>query len=277
MNRLLFICFALTLFYTGCHNKKQETTILIQSNTQQTTDLNKQKPSTVNSFDLSVVYFCQQFSRKSRLFDELLSFISKNNFFKGGVILIAFWWLWFPPNNQSTQLRRIKIILALLSGFAAIFIGRVLVICLPFRVRPLNNPNLQLNLPYGSENMSLDKLSSFPSDHAVLFFAIATGLLLIARKAGILAFIYTTIFITFSRVYLCFHYATDVLAGALLGITISYFVFNNNWMNKLGEKIYFFSERKPQFFYPLFFVLSFQLSNLFEELRAAITFVAHIL
>jgi len=277
MNRLLLICLVLTLFYTGCSNKKQEITNLIQSNSQQTSGLIKENSSAVNLFDLSVVQFCQKYARKNRLFDEFLSFISKNNFFKGGVILIAFWWLWFPPNNQNTKSRRIKIILALLSGFVAIFLGRLLVILLPFRVRPLNNPDLHLILPFGSENMNLDKLSSFPSDHAVLFFAIATALLLIARKTGILAFIYTTIFITFSRVYLCFHYATDVLAGALIGITISYFIFNNRWMKTIGEKIYYFSERKPQVFYPLFFVLSFQLSNLFEELRAAITFIAHTL
>jgi len=225
--------------------------------------------------DITVINISQIFSRKNHFIDELLVFISKNNFFKGGLLIIAFWWLWFPPNNQDTSKRRVKIILGLLSGFVAIFIGRVLVLCMPFRVRPINNPDLHLLLPYGTDNSGLDKLSSFPSDHAVLFYAITTSLFLIARKSGILAFFYTIFFITFSRVYLGFHYATDVIVGALIGITVSYFIFNNKLAQKLGEKIYVLSIKKSQFFYPAFFIISFELANLFEDMRALITFLTH--
>lgn len=242
---------------------------------QQTSKTKIESVISVTGFDMSVINIFQKFSKKNQFIDELMVFISKNSFFKGGLLLIVFWWLWFPPNHQDTSKRRVKIILGLLSGFFAIFIGRVLVLCMPFRVRPINNPDLHLMLPYGTDNIGLDKLSSFPSDHAVLFYAIATSIFLIARKAGIVAFIYTLVFITFSRVYLGFHYATDVIVGALIGISVSYFIFNNKFAQKIGEKIQSLSIRKSQFFYPAFFIISFELANLFEDMRASITFITH--
>jgi undecaprenyl-diphosphatase len=189
--------------------------------------------------------------------------------------MIAFWWLWFPSIDEDKRTRRIKIIMSLLSGFVAILIARILVLSLPFRVRPINNPDLHLVLPYGTENMGLDELSSFPSDHAVLFFAIATGLFFVSKKAGTIAFLYTIIFITFSRVYLCYHYATDVIAGAVIGILVSYFICHNRWLQKFGELLYGFSIKKPQFFYPAFFIITYALSNLFNDLRAAASFIIH--
>ena len=276
MKPILLITLITFVLVTGCQHKTDSTSSTVQSHSAQMLSGSKEGVQSVNSFDLAVIDFFQHYVGKYRFIDSIIAFIARNNFFKGGLLLIVFWWLWFPPNNQDTKERRIKIILTLFSGFVAILAGRILVLCLPFRVRPLNNPELHLNLPYGSENINLDKLSSFPSDHAVMFFAIATGLLLIARKAGILAFIYTLFFITFARVYLCFHYATDVLAGAAIGVVISLVICKSKWMYKMGEKIHMYSEVKPQFFYPAFFVLSFQLANLFEELRASLTFMCHL-
>ncbi len=270
--KLMTLLFLVAAFigYTFIFSQKSNYSI-----SHQTSNTKIEKVIGVTGLDMTVINIFQKFSKNNHFIDELLVFISKNSFFKGGLLIIAFWWLWFPPNNQVTSERRVKIILGLLSGFLAIFIGRVLVLCMPFRVRPINNPDLHLVLPYGTDNIGLDKLSSFPSDHAVLFYAIVTSLFLIARKAGILAFLYTIIFITFSRVYLGFHYATDVIVGALIGITVSYFIFNNKYAQKLGEKIYGLSIQKSQFFYPAFFIISFELANLFEDMRAGITFLTH--
>ena len=39
---------------------------------------------------------------------------------------------------------------------------------LPFRYRPLNDPDLGLRLPFGVDPVSLNHFSSFPSGHAML-------------------------------------------------------------------------------------------------------------
>jgi undecaprenyl-diphosphatase len=58
---------------------------------------------------------------------------------------------------------------------------------------------------------------SFPSDHATAAFAIAFGILFVARRTGWL-FLAWAALIGISRVLAGMHYPTDVLAGALVGL-----------------------------------------------------------
>ena len=266
--RLLLIIFLVT--FCTCRNAPLALVSLLTA--RSLVQSSPVKQATVNSFDLAVIRFFQGFSHKSRLADDFFRFFTYNNFFQGGVLLAAFWWLWYLPGDGQQSERRVKIILALLSSFIAIFFGRAVVHITPERLRPLDNPELSLVLPYGVNSGYVDHLSSFPSDHAVLFYSIATGLFLVSKRMGLLAFIYTTVFIVLTRVYFCYHYATDVLAGAIVGMSVTYFICQNLWFRKMGEKIYQFSVQKPQFFYPVFFLISYQLANLFEELRNAMVF-----
>jgi undecaprenyl-diphosphatase len=63
---------------------------------------------------------------------------------------------------------------------------------------------------------------SFPSDHATAAFAIAFGILFVARRAG-LFFLVWAVLIAASRVLTGMHYPTDVLAGAGIGLGAGYF------------------------------------------------------
>jgi undecaprenyl-diphosphatase len=63
---------------------------------------------------------------------------------------------------------------------------------------------------------------SFPSDHATAAFAIAMAIWLRNRRAGTVAFA-MAIVLAVSRVAVGVHYPSDVLAGALIGITAALF------------------------------------------------------
>jgi undecaprenyl-diphosphatase len=65
---------------------------------------------------------------------------------------------------------------------------------------------------------------SFPSDHAVMAGAVASGLFLVNRRLGIVAVVAAAV-MAFARVYIAAHYPLDVLAGLVLGTAVSLFGF----------------------------------------------------
>ena len=58
--------------------------------------------------------------------------------------------------------------------------------------------------------------ASFPSDHAAMAFAVATVLVTLHRRLGLLAFIAAAA-ICYARVYVGDHYPGDVVGGAAIG------------------------------------------------------------
>ncbi len=61
---------------------------------------------------------------------------------------------------------------------------------------------------------------SFPSDHAVMAGAVATGVLLVDRRLGAVAWV-AALLLAFSRVYIAAHYPHDVVVGLLLGSAVA--------------------------------------------------------
>jgi undecaprenyl-diphosphatase len=62
---------------------------------------------------------------------------------------------------------------------------------------------------------------SFPSKHASTAFSLATSVILHRKVLGWIAAIFAVL-IAVSRIYLGAHYWSDILAGAVLGILISF-------------------------------------------------------
>jgi undecaprenyl-diphosphatase len=85
------------------------------------------------------------------------------------------------------------------------------------RDRPFAVHDVNLLLPHIESN-------SFPSDHASAAFAIAIIFYLFSRKMGF-PYIGFAALVSFSRIWTGKHYPTDVLAGMLLGIILSIFIY----------------------------------------------------
>lgn len=142
---------------------------------------------------------------------------------------------------------------------------------LPFRPKPLLEESLDFLLPLGMPPTELGGLSSFPSDHAVLFVALSTGLFFVSRRVGAFALSFTILFIAFPRLYLGFHYPSDIIAGAIIGMTVA--LFGNILLVKSTNirSIANWSYSKPALFYPLFFLLTYQVADLFNSSRNMLT------
>jgi undecaprenyl-diphosphatase len=172
-------------------------------------------------FDIPALTFLASFAGRSHLFDHLMNALSRLDIFKGIALMCLFWYAWAEaPGNETNVVReeRQKRLVRVLIGTILMgALSRGLQVSLQFHQRPLLS-NLGLNFPVTDfEAGSLNTWNSFPSDHAMLFFALGAGLWSINRTVGLIACIWTVVIIDFPRMYLGIHYPSDVIFGALFG------------------------------------------------------------
>ncbi|WP_339916564.1 phosphatase PAP2 family protein [Yeosuana marina] len=201
---------------------------------------------------------------------KIMFAIVDNSLVKGGVMMAVLWYLWFNKNSLRSYNRE-KISLTLYTTILAIFIGRGLANLLPFRARPILNP--EFNFPY--ELYGLDTWSSFPSDHAILFFALATGIFRVSKKWGLFSYAYVIVLICLPRIYLGFHYPTDVLAGAAIGVFLIWAISVLKISRRLEKKTITLSIKYPGIFYSCLFILSYQIATLFDDSRHLVNSMYH--
>ena len=220
----------------------------------------------MNFLDSFVMTHLNVFARKSWVFDQAVAFLSVNYLLKGGVLMLFVWWAWFRTDDRASA-DRSHIIATMLSCVVALAVGRMMVILLPFRLRPLHEISLDFVRPYGVTEDALGKLSSFPSDHAVLFFALVTGMFFVSRALGAIALVYTIVVVALPRMYLGLHYPTDILGGALVGVVISWL--GNTYLpgTRITRSIQDLSWGRPMYFYPALFLVTYQIADLFENSR----------
>ena len=154
--------------------------------------------------ELKVLDFIQE-NFQCRFLDVFFSTVTK--LADSGIfwILLAVMFLFFKKTRKTGLMMGV----ALLCG---LIVGNLTLKPLIGRIRPYDlNPGVSL---------LIDKLHdfSFPSGHTLSSFEGATVLLIRDKRFGIPAMILAAI-IALSRLYLYVHYPTDVLAGAVLGIT----------------------------------------------------------
>jgi hypothetical protein len=76
-----------------------------------------------------------------------------------------------------------------------------------------------------------------------------------------------SIIVMLARVYLGIHYPSDVLAGALLGISITV-VINNEFVHaRIASPIVAAERRAPAIFYGLLFPILFEAATIFQFTR----------
>lgn len=115
-----------------------------------------------------------------------------------------------------------------LAGAAATFVVNSVILKLLFdRARPfVAAPELATFIE--SIGLELPTSNSFPSGHAFSSFCCATILCLQLKKKWPFVYIFSSL-VAISRVFLCVHYPTDVLAGMVIGTLVGvaiHFVMN---------------------------------------------------
>jgi undecaprenyl-diphosphatase len=223
----------------------------------------------MNPFDLSISSFLNRFAQRSFRFDQFVEFLSDYNLLKGGVILAFIWWLWFQ--DEDIRRKREALLAAMIASIPALAIAWTLS-RLIFRLRPLNETQFLFRVPYGESSIGWVNQRSFPSDHAVLFFALATGIFFASRRAGWFTFVYVTTVICLPRLYLGAHYMTDILGGGAIGISLAWLANRQPIRKPLTSWALQWLDARPAQFYCFSFLMTYMMAELFDPILRMLKF-----
>lgn len=154
------------------------------------------------TFDFSILDFIQENIRNPFL-DIIMPLISL--FGEAGIFYICFaiGLIVFKRTRKSG----IMLALSITIGFV---VCNIILKPIFARPRPFIFRDIEL-----IANMPMDY--SFPSGHTTIAFESATVLMMRDRRAGTI-FLILAIFVAFSRMYMYFHFPTDIIGGIVVGV-----------------------------------------------------------
>jgi undecaprenyl-diphosphatase len=213
------------------------------------------------------------FAHRSFLFDAASHVISENTTLSGMIFASLLWYCWFSSPDVLSRHRAVSGTIA--SAIAAM-LSRIAQLLFPGRARPFQDPSLHLTLPF---TVKLDSLrhvaSSFPSDHAALYFASAAVLYSVNRKIGYYACGFAVL-LDLLRVYLGFHYFSDVVGGAGLGV-LCVCVVQNLRIPSLTGRLSAVYQAPGATFYAVAYCVTYTISTMFSDVRLLAAQFAHLL
>jgi undecaprenyl-diphosphatase len=161
--------------------------------------------SSSRSLDYAVFHAVNGFAGRNSILDAVMIASAKYLPIAFAVALLALWLSWRARNQRGA-------LLAGVSALVALGLGQLIGKALP-RPRPYLSHTVNQLIP-----PSLD--TSFPSDHAILGFAVAVMVWRYNRRAGAALLVLATV-MAIARVFVGAHYPADVLGGAALGAVTS--------------------------------------------------------
>jgi undecaprenyl-diphosphatase len=158
------------------------------------------------SADLALFHWINGFAGHSPWLDALMIACAKYAPLVFAAILLGCWATWRPRLQRAAALAGVAALLAL-------GIGQFVGMLLP-RARPYDVTQATVLVIHAPD-------TSFPSDHAILAFAVTVVLASASRRLGGWLALFSAV-VLFSRIYIGVHYPSDVIGGALVGSLVAW-------------------------------------------------------
>jgi len=230
----------------------------------------------VERFDLGVLAFLGRFAQRSRPVDTLIWSVWTQAVLQSGVVMALVWGVWFgrgeAPDGRD---RRAAILSSLIGLYASILLTIAIRIVLPFRARPMVDPTSGHHMPYlPSDAIFTAESTSFPSGHATVLFALALVLWSVSRGLGLVAALHGLFVVCLPRVYFGRHWATDILAGAVVALVTVPLINELLRRSALVPRLLGWSERYATGFYGVFFLCSLDIATDFGFVKNVMKLVS---
>ncbi len=230
----------------------------------------------IHSLDVSVYQFLNGFVGNWFL-DRLVSHEEGDNLLKGGLLLAMYAYIWFQAGPRQEEQRRA--IVAILTGtLFALALTRTIANIAPYRLRPMYDPTLPHHALSFPISFNMEEWSSFPSDTAAYFMALAFGLVRLLRRYSVAILLFAAVWICLPRLFFGLHFLSDVIVGAAIGIGVVEASLKSRWLRQnLATPVLDFMEAKPHLFYAASFMFLFEMSVAFDDLRRPLRGLIHAL
>lgn len=162
------------------------------------------------SFDWQILQMLNNFAGKNSVVDGAAIFFAE---YSGYILLLILCLLLIKNYKKNRGL----FLISLISGIISRFVFAEIIRHIYFRPRPFVENTVNLLIIHKPS-------ASFPSGHASFYFALATGVYFINKKLGVFSFLLAFL-MGLSRIYCGVHWPSDILAGAVLGILVSWVMF----------------------------------------------------
>jgi hypothetical protein len=120
--------------------------------------------------DRSTLLLVNQFAGRSAALDNLMSAFAGPHILTGIPLMAMVAYCWFRRLGPEYLKERQYLVQELVGTLLAGVISRGMQLAFAFHPRPLHDPSLPFHAPIGLDPNTLNHWSSFPSDHAAVFF-----------------------------------------------------------------------------------------------------------
>ena len=218
--------------------------------------------------DRALAVAANQLAGRSVVLDILAHDIITTALPTGGVLIAALCWIWFETDKTGVHSHRRNVVTGLLAVVVVTGAVWLLKALLPFRDRPLNDPGLGLQMPFGVDPVSVSHLSAIPSGHTAYFFALTVPLWMRSRWLGAAATVWTSLTICLPLLHRGEHWPSDIVAGAVIGIALTALLCRLIGATELPDRIVRFSATHPSIFYTIAWLSALEMAQMFEGVQA---------